>query len=54
MFVGGNGFKVQKVEAKGKKCLQNWEKLEDYGVKLGDNGNLGWYGKKKGVHSKEL
>lgn len=43
MFAGGTRFKVQKVKAKGKKCLQNWERLKENEVKLGGNGNLGWH-----------
>ncbi len=54
MFVGGNGFKVQKIEAKGKNCLSNWEKLKENEMKLGGNGNLGWQKRKKGAFKRTL
>lgn len=39
--------KVQKIEPKGKKYLQNWEKIKEYEVKLSGNGNLRWQKRKK-------
>ncbi len=42
MFIGGCGFRVQKIKAKGNKCLQNWERLKMNEVKLSGNGNLRW------------
>ncbi len=47
MFASGNGFTIQKIEAKGKKCLLNWERLEENEVKPGGNGNLGWQKRKR-------
>lgn len=52
MFVGGNGFRAQKVEAKGKKMLVELGEIEENEVKLSGNGNLRW--QKRGCIQKEL